>query len=137
MPEGYDEAMKNAWILLPLISLFSITSEAEIIRVTDGGVSVNIVELVPNSEPAVLVFHAAWNQDCLTLIEELEQWAVNYPDLKIILVDVVDERSQVYRQFTVEKIPTMLIFDSNQEQVGGAVENVESLELALSNAGFI
>lgn len=129
--------MKNLLILLLVISALSIKTEAEIIRVADGGVAVNISELIPNSEPAVVVFHATWNQECLTLIEELEQWAVNYPDLKIILVDVVDDRSQVYRQFTVEKIPAMLIFDDQQEQIGGALEDVETLESALTSAGII
>jgi len=129
--------MKKTLIVLAFVFAIAFHSNAEIIRVADGGVSVNISELIPNSEPAVVVFHVTWDQECLTLIEELEQWAVNYPELKIILVDVVDERSQVYRQFSVEKIPAMLIFDASQQQVGGTLFDVESLESALSNASII
>lgn len=115
----------------------TVLSSAEIVRINDGGVSVDLEQLLPGGEPAVLLFHTPWDQDSLQLIEEIEQWASSYPNLKIFVIDVADQRTQVYRQFSLEKIPSIIIFKDNLQQAGGFIYDIDALESALLDARII
>lgn len=110
---------------------------ADIERVSDGGVSINLSDLVPSGEPAVVVFHTPWDQTSINLLEEIGSWARQHTNLAIIFVDVVDERTQVYRQFKLAKIPSIVVVDRDQTEVGRPENNTSDLEELLRALGFL
>jgi len=89
-----------------------------------------------HGEAGILVFYAPWHTESVSLKEEMESWANQY-NLTVVLVDVVDERTQVYQQFDLDRLPAMLIFDTSHDQVGGQLDSVSELEDALRDAGLI
>jgi len=117
--------------------MFSASVMAGITRVTDGGVSINLSDVVPGGVPAVVVFHTPWDQTSITLLEEIESWAQQHEDLAIILVDVVDDRTQVYRQFNLSEIPSIIVIDRNHSEVKRPENNTSDLEDALRELGFL
>ena len=130
--------MKTITCVMALMCWLGLHSaNAEIKRVSDGGVEVNLSDLLPNDEPAVIVFHVPWDQTCISLLEEVESWADQYPNITVIFVDVVDERTQAYRQFSLEKYPSILVYDKEQERTGPVIDSVSDLEELLSDKGFI
>ncbi|HMO49640.1 MAG TPA: hypothetical protein PKE26_03035 [Kiritimatiellia bacterium] len=112
-------------------------SQAGVERITEGGVWLDVEAHRPDNEPAVVVLHVPWQQDSVNLVQEIEDWASNYPDLTILLVDCVDPRTQVYRQFNLREIPAIIIVDRRGEQVGGPLTTVSDLEQTLSDNGLL
>jgi thioredoxin-like negative regulator of GroEL len=130
--------MKTKMIAVFLCSvLLSLSSLAEIKRVSEGGVDLTLTELNPNNDPAVVVFHTPWDQTSISLLEEIESWSEQYSDLLIIFVDVVDARTQVYQQFSLEKIPSIIVFDRDQNKVGSTIDSLSDLEELLSDEDII
>jgi len=126
--------LSAVWLVAGLLAY---PVHAGITRISAGGVNINLSELLPSPAPAVVVFHAAWDKSSIGLLAEIESWAKNHPGLAIFFVDVVDERTQVYRQYSLNKIPSILIFDAKQEQVGGVLYDLESLEEILTNNSLL
>jgi thioredoxin-like negative regulator of GroEL len=85
----------------------------------------------------VVVFHTPWDQTSISLLEEIESWSEQYSDLLIIFVDVVDARTQVYQQFSLEKIPSIIVFDRDQNKVGSTIDSLSDLEELLSDEDII
>lgn len=131
--------MKTPALLLAaalLIASNATPLRAETTAVSDGGQTLRLSDVLNRGEAGILVFYAPWHTESVGLKEEMESWANQY-NLTVVLVDVVDERTQVYQQFDLDDLPAMLIFDQNHNQVGGSVDSVSDLEEALRDAGLI
>lgn len=129
--------MKTIRLIAALLLTMVLSASAEITRVDDGGMAVTLDDIVPVDEAAVLVFHTAWNQESIQLLEEIENWASTYPNLNIVFINVVDDRTQVYRQFSLEEIPSIVVIDRDHNQTGETVDNVADMEQVLSKARLI
>jgi len=126
--------------LIPsLFALLAMTfaAPAQINRIKDGGQYVEISDTMNADEPAVFVFYTQWEQASINLLEEIESWASDYPDLDIFFIDCVDQRTQVYRQFSLQKIPSIVVYDEEEEQVDSAVYSVRDLEDLLKSNDLI
>lgn len=131
--------MKTTTLLLAGALMATITIHpvhAETTEVSDGGQTIELRDVLNHGEAGILVFYAPWHTESVSLKEEMESWANQY-DLTVVLVDVVDERTQVYQQFDLDDLPAMLIFDKNHDQVGGELDSVSDLEDALRDADLI
>ncbi len=120
--------------------LFAIPASivrAEIQKISSGGVDLTLSDYVPEEEEAVVVFHTPWDQTSITLLEEITTWAESHPDLHILFVDAVDERTQVYRQHNLVKIPTVVVFDKDHKLYGRTFDNVEDLEKFLEDEDLL
>ncbi|HMP88891.1 MAG TPA: thioredoxin family protein [Kiritimatiellia bacterium] len=118
---------------------FAVCNRAysEITEIKQGGLAINISEVLSADEPGVMVFHAPWDQDSISLVERLTEWAKSYPNLTIVLIDVVDARTQVYRQFSLKMLPSIIVMDRYHEQLGETVFDVDDLEDLLRNHRII
>lgn len=134
----YDNGMKpRVMILMASLLLSVLSAHAGIRRVAEGGVEINVSDLLAAREPGVLVFHATWDTASVNLLADLEYWAQQVPGLDIVLIDVVDERTQVYRQFDLKKIPSIVIMDREHEAVGSPVQDINEMEGILRENGFL
>lgn len=119
-----------------LFAASALPLRAETTEVSDGGQVIQLSDVLNHGEAGILVFYAPWHTESVSLKEEMESWANQY-NLTVVLVDVVDERTQVYQQFDLRGLPAMLIFDRSHDQVGGEQDSVSDLEDALRDAGLI
>jgi hypothetical protein len=120
----------KTWLQWSVLVLFLMSglAPAAIQRIDEGGQEIDLDDLLPDGEPAVLVLHTSWDQASITLVEEIASWASSYPNLAIFIVDVVDPRTRLYQQFNLSRIPSVLVFNDDHEQVGEPVQTVDDLE---------
>ncbi|MBQ1190357.1 MAG: thioredoxin [Lachnospiraceae bacterium] len=74
----------------------------------------NFVEEVMNSEKPVLVdFWASWCGPCRMVIPVVEKIAEEYPEYKVVKVNV-DEEQDLAAQFGVMSIPTLMVVKNGE-----------------------
>ncbi len=74
----------------------------------------NFVEEVMNSEKPVLVdFWASWCGPCRMVIPVVEKIAEEYPEYKVVKVNV-DEEPELAAQFGVMSIPSLMVFKNGE-----------------------
>lgn len=74
----------------------------------------NFVEEVMNSEKPVLVdFWASWCGPCRMVVPIVEQIAEEYPEYKVVKVNV-DEEPELAAQFGVMSIPSLMVFKNGE-----------------------
>jgi len=74
----------------------------------------NFVEEVMNSEKPVLVdFWASWCGPCRMVIPVVEKIAEEYPEYKVVKVNV-DEEQELASQFGVMSIPTLMVVNNGE-----------------------
>ena len=74
----------------------------------------NFVEEVMNSEKPVLVdFWASWCGPCRMVIPVVEKIAEEYPEYKVVKVNV-DEEQELAAQFGVMSIPSLMVFKNGE-----------------------
>lgn len=74
----------------------------------------NFVEEVMNSEKPVLVdFWASWCGPCRMVVPIVEQIAEEYPEYKVVKVNV-DEEPELAAQFGVMSIPSLMIVKNGE-----------------------
>ena len=91
----------------------------------------NFKELVLDStEPVLVDFWATWCGPCRMLAPILEELSGQHPELKIVKVDV-DENRDLALQYGIESIPTLLVFKGGQmaDRSVGLVSPQEILDL--------
>lgn len=120
--------MRHALLLLLLCISAPIASDAQINRIREGGQYIETSDIMTIDEPAVFVFYTEWEQASLNLLDEVESWSSDFPDLDIFFVDCVDQRTQVFKQFNLKEIPSIVVYDKDEEQVGSILYSVDDLE---------
>ena len=88
----------------------------------------NFVEEVMNSEKPVLVdFWASWCGPCRMVIPVVEKIAEEYPEYKVVKVNV-DEEQELAAQFGVMSIPTLMVV-KNGEVVNKSVGAINKQQI--------
>ena len=70
-------------------------------------------EVVNADRPVCIDFWAPWCGPCRMLAPILEELSGQHPELKIVKVDV-DENRELALQYGIESIPTLLVFKGGQ-----------------------
>lgn len=121
--------MKNILLTLGLITFCACAALAgDITKIAEGGVEIELDDILPDDEPAIILFYNAWEQDSQDLIAEVESWSGNEPDLRIFMIDAVNPQTAVYRQFSLSRLPTIIVFDKKGERVGSEVDEIYDLD---------
>jgi len=129
--------MKITVLFACLALAVALRVPAQVNRITEGGQYIETSDIMNVEEPAVFVFYTQWEQASLNLLDEVESWSSDYPDLDIFFVDCVDQRTQVFRQFNLLKIPSIVVYDKDEEPVGSIVYTVNDLEDLLKSNDLI
>ena len=87
-------------------------------------------EVLQDSGTVLVDFWATWCGPCRMLAPILEELSGQHPELKIVKVDV-DENRDLALQYGIESIPTLLVFEQGKlvRQAVGARPKAGVLEL--------
>ena len=93
-------------------------------------------EVLQDSGTVLVDFWATWCGPCRMLAPILEELSGQHPELKIVKVDV-DENRDLALQYGIESIPTLLVFKGGQvaDRSVGLVSPQEILDLASKPGG--
>lgn len=127
--------MKKCFLagLLLFVCSAAVAVAAEIKKVEENGAEIQLNDVLPYRKPAVVVFYTAWEQDSINLMNDVESWANDYYDLHVVFIDAVNEDSEVAKQFDIEEIPSIMVFDIEQQQVGDILDNLDDLKTVMRN----
>jgi thioredoxin 1 len=89
-------------------------------------------EVESHGGPVIVDFWADWCGPCKQLAPRLEELAEQFPEVKIVKVDV-DANQELARSFGIRSIPTLLFFEDGESvhELSGAVPTntlVEAVE---------
>ena len=87
-------------------------------------------EVLQDSGTVLVDFWATWCGPCRMLAPILEELSGQHPELKIVKVDV-DENRDLALQYGIESIPTLLVFEQGKlvRQAVGARPKASVLDL--------
>jgi len=100
-------------------------------KIDDGGAELVLEDLQTDDEPAVVLIYTPWDQAGQNLVGDLENWSGQNQDLFVFLVACDGPMTSVARQFSLDRLPAILVFDKDAEQVGDSVDTTRDLDSLL------
>lgn len=71
-------------------------------------------DLINNSQPVLVDFHATWCGPCKMMAPELQKFAKNNTGkLRVIKIDV-DKNQPAAQQFNIQGVPTLILFKNGK-----------------------
>ena len=92
--------------------------------VSDGGQEVDLPSLMAPGKITIVDFYAEWCGPCRRISPQLEQLAKTDPDVTLLKIDIVNWNTPVIRQFGIQSVPNMRVFDRTGKQLGDATHDV-------------
>ena len=92
--------------------------------VSDGGQEVDLSSLMAPGKITIVDFYAEWCGPCRRISPQLEQMAKTDPDVTLLKIDIVNWNTPVIRQFGIQSVPNMRVFDRTGKQLGDATHDV-------------
>jgi thioredoxin 1 len=112
------------------------TPAANIVRVTDGGAEVDLAALVPPGKVTIVDFYADWCGPCKAIAPQLEKLARSNPNVQLVKIDIVRWGTPVTRQYNIESVPNLRVFNPQRQQVGSPTHDLNQVLNYLRQAGL-
>jgi len=108
-----------------LVRSKAAASKAEDIRiVSNGGQEVDLPALLADDKITIVDFFAEWCSPCRRISPQLEKLAKDDPDVVLLKIDIVNWNTPVTRQFGIQSVPNVRVFNRAKAQVGEPTPNV-------------
>ena len=102
--------------------------------VSDGGQEVDLPSLMAPGKITIVDFYAEWCGPCRQISPQLEQLAKTDPDVTLLKIDIVNWNTPVIRQFGIQSVPNMRVFDRTGKQLGEATHDVSRVIKSVQQA---
>ncbi len=119
---------RGVWLIIAALFFVGWHAIAEITILEENGAYLELEDVLPDDETAVVLLYTAWDQTSINLRQDVEVMAGSYPDLELFFVDAVSESSEIYRQLAPGRIPAILVYDENGERAGPVFDSAYDLE---------
>ncbi len=102
--------------------------------VSNGGQEVDMPSLMAPGKITIVDFYAEWCGPCRQISPQLEQLAKTDPDVVLLKIDIVNWNTPVIRQFGIESVPNMRVFDRTGKQLGDATHDLRLVMKSVEQA---
>ena len=102
--------------------------------ISNGGASVDLPSLLVEGKVTVVDFYAHWCGPCMKLAPALEEMIKKDPDLVLIKIDIVNWGTPVAKQFALDSIPHVRVYDRKKQQTGYATSSLNTVEQNVKRA---
>ncbi len=92
--------------------------------ISNGGQEVDLPPLLAEDKITIVDFFAEWCGPCRQISPRLEQLAREDPDVVLLKVDIVNWNTPVTKQFGINSVPNVRVFNRSKAQVGDAADDV-------------
>ena len=102
--------------------------------ISNGGEEVDLASLLTPGKITIVDFYADWCGPCKRLSPHLEKLAKNDPDILLLKIDIVNWGTPVVRQFGIQSVPHVRVFNRTRTQMGEATYDVDLVMEQLKQA---
>ncbi len=107
-----------AILAISAASVFSQMKAGGGVEVIKGGDEVDVKKHLAAGKVTLIEFYAEWCGPCKMISPALEQLARTDPEVALCKIDIVNWQSVVTRQYHINSIPCVVVFDRKGEMVG-------------------
>ncbi|MFH0880187.1 MAG: thioredoxin family protein [Lentisphaerota bacterium] len=93
-------------------------SHPNIIVHAQGGQAFDIAGLVGQGRITVIDFYAGWCGPCKRMAPQLKSLVMQYPDVLVHKIDIVNWTSPVAQQYHLSSIPNLRVFNRDGKLIG-------------------
>ena len=90
-------------------------------------------KILNDEKPVLVDFHAEWCGPCKMMAPELQKFATNHKDIRVLKVDI-DKNRATAEQFNIQGVPTLILFKKgkvlwrqsgamNAQQLAGVIKS--------------
>ena len=102
--------------------------------ISNGGEQVDLASLLVQDKITIVDFYAEWCGPCRRISPILERFVKSDPDIVLLKIDIVNWGTPVTRQFGVNSVPNVLVFNRAKAQVGAATHDEEQIMQRVNQA---
>ena len=95
--------------------------------ISNGGEAVDLASLLAQDKITIVDFYAEWCGPCRRISPILERFVQSDPDVVLLKVDIVKWGTPVTRQFSINSVPNVLVFNRAKAQVGAASHDEDQI----------
>jgi len=108
---------------------------AAVTKVSNGGQTVDLNSLMPAGKIVVVDFYADWCGPCQRIAPDLQRMARENEDVVLVQVDIVKWGTPVTRQYGINSVPNIRVFDTNGKAVGRPTSSFTEVQSYVARAG--
>jgi len=102
--------------------------------VAQGGQQVDLRAFMPPGKITIVDFYADWCGPCRQISPHLERLAQSDPDVVLVKVDIVEWGTPVTRQYGINSVPNIRVFDRRNQTVGQPTSNFNAIQQYVAQA---
>ena len=132
--------LRCAALLLAVLAVSPVFAEAptaeanDIVVIANGGKKVELPTLLAPGKVTIVDFYADWCGPCKAISPSLEKLAKDDPDVVLRKVDIVKWTTPVAKQYKLQSIPNIRVFDKSGKPVGSPSHRLEQVQTNVKKA---